>query len=263
MTNGASFMQYLNLPLFMAFIVVLPFSGRAYAQNRLPPCPSEPIVWTNCFGTFFAPSGSKYTGEYRDDKYNGLGTKTYADGSKYVGQWRDNKRDGTGTEYLADGSVGRSGKWVNDEFIEAATESAPALIRPVPPTSNHVEVALINEGGTFKVPVLINGAILLHFVVDSGASDVSIPADVVLTLMRTGTLKSSDFLGSQTYRLADGSTTNSKTFLIRSLKVGNKVMSNVKGTIANVQGDLLLGQSFLSRFRRVSFDYNRKILVME
>jgi hypothetical protein len=46
----------------------------------------------------------------------------------------------------------------------------------------HNEVALVRDEGTFKVPVLINGALLLHFTVDSGAADVSIPADVVMTL---------------------------------------------------------------------------------
>jgi predicted aspartyl protease len=40
------------------------------------------------------------------------------------------------------------------------------------------------EGGVYVVPVRLNGAITLNAVVDSGASDVSIPADVVLTLMR-------------------------------------------------------------------------------
>ena len=56
------------------------------------------------------------------------------------------------------------------------------------------------------VPVLINGAITLNFVIDSGATDVSVPADVVMTLIRTGTLQDTDFIGTQTYKLADGST---------------------------------------------------------
>jgi hypothetical protein len=43
------------------------------------------------------------------------------------------------------------------------------------------------------VPVLINDAITLDFVVDSGAADVSIPADVVSTLIRTKTIGPSDF----------------------------------------------------------------------
>jgi predicted aspartyl protease len=55
------------------------------------------------------------------------------------------------------------------------------------------------EGGVYVVPVRLNGAITLNAVVDSGASDVSIPADVVLTLMRAKTISDEDFLGEQTY----------------------------------------------------------------
>ena len=111
--------------------------------------------------------------------------------------------------------------------------------------------------------MLINGIIPLHFIVDSGASDVSIPSDVVLTLVRTGTITDSDFLGEQTYVLADGSRVKSKTFRIRSLKVGDRVVENVLGSVADVKGSLLLGQSFLSRFKKVSFDYSQGTLVLE
>jgi Aspartyl protease len=45
------------------------------------------------------------------------------------------------------------------------------------------------QGGTFVIPVLINGQITLNFTIDSGAADVSIPADVVSTLIRTGQFK--------------------------------------------------------------------------
>ena len=54
---------------------------------------------------------------------------------------------------------------------------------------SRVEVALKKQGGTFVVPVQINGAITLDFTVDSGAADVSIPLDVFSTLTRTGTIK--------------------------------------------------------------------------
>ena len=50
---------------------------------------------------------------------------------------------------------------------------------------------------TFVVPVLINNAITLDFVVDSGATDVSIPEDVVITLMRAGTIQAADFRGRE------------------------------------------------------------------
>jgi TPR repeat protein/predicted aspartyl protease len=126
-----------------------------------------------------------------------------------------------------------------------------------------IAVPLQLEGGTFTVPVSINDKLTLNFVLDSGASDVSIPADVVLTLMRTGTLSAADFLGAQIYRLADGSTLPSQTFRIKSLKLGEKTIENVTGSIGPAAGDPLLGQSFLRRFKSWSIDNQQQVLVLE
>jgi hypothetical protein len=124
------------------------------------------------------------------------------------------------------------------------------------------EIPLQTLDGTLVVPVSINGALTLNFVVDSGATDVSVPADVVLTLIRTGTLLTEDFLGTKTYRLADGSTFPSATFRIRSLKVGNREIENVVAGVAKVEGSLLLGQSFLNRFKSWSIDNQRQLLLL-
>jgi clan AA aspartic protease (TIGR02281 family) len=105
-------------------------------------------------------------------------------------------------------------------------------------------------GGIHVVPVLINGAITLEFAVDSGAADVTIPANVV---SRLG-LADADFIGQRRYQLADGSTTVLKTFRIRSLKVGDTVVEDVTGSVAPAQGLPLLGQSFLRHFRSWSID---------
>jgi clan AA aspartic protease (TIGR02281 family) len=129
-------------------------------------------------------------------------------------------------------------------------------------TGEALTVELKTEGGTFTVPVLINNAITLDFIVDSGASDVSVPADVVMTLSRTGTVQKSDFIGQQTYTLADGSTVPSETFRIRSLTVGKITLENIVGSVAPAAGALLLGQSFLSRFRSWSIDNSKERLVL-
>jgi len=112
------------------------------------------------------------------------------------------------------------------------------------------------------VPALINDKIPLDFVIDSGASDVTVPADVVSTLMRTGTLVSADFTGTQIYVLADGSHVPSQTFRIRSLRVGDLVLNNVAASVASANGSLLLGQSFLGRFKSWSIDNDKKVLVL-
>lgn len=125
------------------------------------------------------------------------------------------------------------------------------------------QVALKKESGVLLVPVKINNKITLDFVLDSGASEVSIPADVVLTLIRTGTLTAKDFTGTKTYVLADGSTVPSQTFKIRSLAVGDRSLVNVSATVSSVEGSLLLGQSFLGRFKSWTIDNVQQILKLE
>jgi predicted aspartyl protease len=130
------------------------------------------------------------------------------------------------------------------------------------PSATQILIPLQRQGGTFVVPVQINKAITLNFIVDSGAADVSIPSDVVSTLIRTGTLQETDFIGKQNYKLADGSTIPSPTFRIRSLTVNKIEIGNVKARIASAAGELLLGQSFLSRFKSWSIDNGRQALVL-
>jgi hypothetical protein len=49
--------------------------------------------------------------------------------------------------------------------------------------SSRIVIPLNNESGIFVIPVEIKGKITLDLVVDSGASDVSVPADVVSVLI--------------------------------------------------------------------------------
>jgi clan AA aspartic protease (TIGR02281 family) len=138
-----------------------------------------------------------------------------------------------------------------------------AVTHPTQSGTFRVEAPLKKEGGTFVVPVQINGAITLDFTVDSGAADVSVPADVFSTLARTGTIKDSDIIGEETYVLADGSKSQSVTFTIRSLKVGDRIVENVRGSVAPSRGSLLLGQSFLERFKSWSIDNTKHVLLLE
>ena len=142
-------------------------------------------------------------------------------------------------------------------------QSAPN--RPVPTTQDGREVIpLVPDRGTFVVPVLINGVISLNFTVDSGASTVCIPSDVVSTLIRGNTLNiKRDFTGKTNYTLADGTVVPSQNFTIRSLKVGSNSIENVSGIIVPAKGSLLLGQSFLSRFKGWSVDNQRGVLILE
>ena len=63
-----------------------------------------------------------------------------------------------------------------------------------------------------------------------------------------------DFRGPKTYILAVGSRFQRETFLIRRLQVADRIIKDVIGSVGDPMGDLLLGQSFLSKFNSVSMD---------
>jgi gag-polyprotein putative aspartyl protease len=127
---------------------------------------------------------------------------------------------------------------------------------------NAETIALRHAEGTLLVPVRINGKITLDFTLDSGASDVSIPADVVSTLVRTGTITGADLLGTYHYQLADGSTGTTRKIRLRSLRIGRTEIRDVIASIAPAEGPLLLGQSFLSRLPSWAIDNKRNLLII-
>ena len=73
--------------------------------HALPNCPSDLTErWHNCFGSYPFDDGSKYVGEWKDDRKHGQGTFTWVDGDKYVGEWKDDGMNGQGTYTWSDGA---------------------------------------------------------------------------------------------------------------------------------------------------------------
>ncbi len=118
------------------------------------------------------------------------------------------------------------------------------------------------DGELFAVPVIVNEKTVLHFTIDSASSDVSISENVFSTLMRSGALNPEDMIDTQNYRLANGTEQKSPRFRFRSLRVGNVELRDVIGSIVTQDGDLLLGQSFLSKLKSWSIDNERHVLLL-
>ena len=74
---------------------------------------------TNGYGTYIFSNGSKYVGEWRNDKQYGQGTYTWGkgewEGDKYIGEFKDGKKYGQGTYTFKSGEV-RKGKWINGVY---------------------------------------------------------------------------------------------------------------------------------------------------
>jgi predicted aspartyl protease len=156
------------------------------------------------------------------------------------------------------------GPWTGVADGVPSRADSPPRYSPSPsqPASDQSEIPLQKRGGDFVVPVVLNNALTLQFQIDSGSSDVSVSRDVMSRLLRSGTLDRSDFLGKQMYTLADGSTVANETFRIHVLRVGDREMRDVTCSVSSEDGGLLLGQSFLQRFKSWAIDNQRRMLVL-
>ena len=110
------------------------------------------------------------------------------------------------------------------------------------------------------MPVLISNIITINFVFDSGATSVVVPPETYLALVRAGTVSKSDLRGERDFMMADGRMVRSKTFIIRSLRLGDVTIENVEGAIGGPEG--LLGQSFLVHFKSWSIDNTQNVIVL-
>jgi clan AA aspartic protease (TIGR02281 family) len=145
----------------------------------------------------------------------------------------------------------------------ASSEPAPLSSATPPSTSTSPdEISIERSGGDYVVPVRINQAITLPFILDTGAAELVIPVDVALTLMRAGALVQSDFIGKSRYTMANGSETVQERVVIHEVQVGNHRATDVTASVSSAAGSPLLGESFLSKFGTVTIDYNRLVLIL-
>jgi hypothetical protein len=129
---------------------------------------------------------------------------------------------------------------------------------------DNTEIDLVFENGVYKLPVNLNGVMSLDFILDLGASDVSLSPDVFLVLYRAGTISESDFIGTSTYRFADGSTAKSDVFNLKSLRIGDFQLKDVRASISNnINSPLLLGQSALKKLPSYRIDNQNNKLIVE
>jgi gag-polyprotein putative aspartyl protease/MORN repeat len=152
---------------------------------------------------------------------------------------------------------------VNQEPLPPGLTLTPSgQTAPAAPGSSREVIPLDPQHGVFMLPVRINDAITIPFILDSGASVVVITADILSVLRRTGTISASDFIGTGSYTLADGSTISSDRYVLRKMAVGTHIITDVVASVAPAKGDPLLGQSFLSKLPAWTLDNARHALVL-
>lgn len=125
-------------------------------------------------------------------------------------------------------------------------------------------IKLKDDNGVYKLAVNIDDTLTLDFVLDLGAADVSLSPDIFSVLYKAGKIEENDFIGTQSYKFADGSSAKSNVINLKSLMIGDIKLENVRASISNsINAPLLLGQSALRQLGKYSIDNINKQLVIE
>lgn len=152
----------------------------------------------------------------------------------------------------------------SENLQELKNEEEGLNIRNYNLISDNEKINLKFQNGVYLVPVKLNNTLSIDFVLDLGASDVLISPDIFLVLYKAGTIHESDFIGTQIYQFADGTTAKSNVFNIESIVIGDKEIKNVRASISNsINTPLLLGQSALQKLNSYRIDNYKKLLIID
>lgn len=102
-------------------------------------------------------------------------------------------------------------------------------------------VKMKRKSGVYTIPCWVNG-LKGDFIFDTGAANTSLSQEFVNELLRRKLLSQSDFTGAIQTRNASGVIDNNTTIHIKQLKLGNRIIYNVRAIVATSQkAPLLLG----------------------
>lgn len=118
----------------------------------------------------------------------------------------------------------------------------------------------LESSGIYTVPCEVNG-LKLRFVFDTGAADVHLSLLDAAFMLKNGYLEEDDFLGTETYSMADGTIAENALVNLKSIKIGNTILRNVTACVSSkIDASLLLGQSALQKLGAYAIEGSTLIL---
>jgi len=122
------------------------------------------------------------------------------------------------------------------------------------------EVPFTISGTAYKVKCHING-LPLHFIFDTGASDVSLSNVEASFMLKNGYINPRDVIGRQNYLTASGEIVEGTVVNLHEVSLGNLSLKDVRASVQyNQKAPLLLGQSVLKRLGKIEIDNSRRVL---
>ena len=158
------------------------------------------------------------------------------------------------------------------DFIDLINEYRNRLVATVSDCDDSTDnIGAISEiqmkkmhSGVYEVACTIND-LPLKFILDTGASAVSISSVEASFMLKNGYLTAEDIKGKEYFSTASGEIREGTTIRLREIRVGDAVLRNVEASVSHSQqASLLLGQSVLERFGTITIDnINSKLIIKQ
>lgn len=124
----------------------------------------------------------------------------------------------------------------------------------------HTIVRMEKAEGVYFVPIKVNG-LDLKFIFDTGASSICLSSAEALVMLRQGHITKDDIVGQQQFQDATGGISVGTIIRLHTVQIGDITLENVEANIVdNIQAPLLLGQTALAKFGKVTIDYNHNTI---
>lgn len=168
----------------------------------------------------------------------------------------------TTTSQPAQNTARTSGESRTDSELEAPARPAQKpVLKQI--GDGPTEVAMERENGVYKVPVTVNG-VPMKFILDTGASLISMSDAEAEFMYKQGAITKADIIGQSRFKDATGAISPGAVIRLKSVQIGDRVLENVSANIVSgTKAPLLLGQSALSQFGKISVDYRRNVVTFE
>lgn len=133
-------------------------------------------------------------------------------------------------------------------------DTPPSIEKPEVLTGRKTVVKMEKINGVYQIPVEVNG-VSMSFIFDTGASIISISETEAIFLIKQGKLTEDDIKGTVNFTDANGDISEGTIIVLSTVKIGNRELNNVEASVVpNLIAPLLVGQSALERFGKISID---------
>lgn len=130
-------------------------------------------------------------------------------------------------------------------------------------TGTKVVIKMKKENGVYKIPIKING-VLMDFIFDTGAGMISISDLEATFLYKQGKITKDDIIGSEKFQDATGTISEGAVINLKEVSIDDLTLYNVRASVSsNINAPLLLGQSALEKFGKITIDYTNEEVIFE